>query len=409
MKSIPQLLTITLFIMTVIACNPSPRQASSATEGFYPDSLKAAVTVMQAYIDRGEFAGIAVEVLKENGIVQQEYLGYADMENEVPIQENTIYRIFSMSKPVTAVALMTLYDEGKFKLDDRLSEYIPYFAKTLVYTPSGGSFSLEIQADPITIRNLLTHTAGFTYGWEPGSYVDSLYNVTGVAMWNAPLEEKMELLSTLPLKYQPGTRWEYGLSIDVAGYLVEVLSGMPLDKYMQAKIFGPLKMTDTGFDVPEGKHERLSVVYVRDGEGKLMRSGGSIPGADFIEVFKSPAVLFSGGGGLVSTMGDYERFCRMLLNGGILDGERVLQESTVQMIMSNQLPGGVTYGDGLGYGLGGFVNPQTGAYGWSGAASTSFTLYPKDHMAIMAYAQLMPSDYSYANDYRDLVRRAMIR
>jgi CubicO group peptidase (beta-lactamase class C family) len=259
----------------------------------------------------------------------------------------------------------------------------------------------------MTIRHLLTHTSGLTYGWERGSFVDSLYMVNGVSMWDAPLADKVEQLSKLPLKYQPGTRWEYGLSIDVAGYLVEVLSGMPLDEYMQAKIFGPLKMIDTGFDVPEAKHERLSVLYGRDRDGKLIRAGGNIPGADFNELFKSPAILFSGGGGLVSTMGDYERFCRMLLNGGILDGQRILQESTVQLIMSNQLPEGVTYQGDLGYGLGGFYNPENGSYGWSGAASTSFTLYPQEGMAIMAFAQMMPSDYSYANDYRDLVRRAM--
>jgi len=409
MKRLPQLFSVTLLVVVLLACNRPARQTSAAAAGFDPDSLDMAAAAMQAYIDNGRFAGIAVEALKEGTIVQQEYLGYADIENEIPIQANTIYRIFSMSKPVTTVALMTLYDQGMFGLDDRVSEYIPLFAETPVYTPSADGFTLESQIIPMTIRHLLTHTSGLTYGWQPGSYVDSLYNVTGVAMWDAPLADKVEQLSKLPLKYQPGTRWEYGLSIDVAGYLVEVLSGMPLDEYMQEKIFGPLQMSDTGFDVPEEKHERLSVLYGRDEEGKLVRAGGSIPGADFNELFKSPAILFSGGGGLVSTMGDYERFCRMLLNGGILDDQRILKESTVKLIMSNQLPGGVTYGDGLGYGLGGFFNPETGAYGWSGAASTSFTLYPRDDMAIMAFTQMMPSDYSYANDYRDLVRRAMIR
>lgn len=409
MKIILHLSAVTLIATVLFSCNQDPRKASSGSDGFYPDSLEAAAVAMQAYIDQGRFAGIAAEVLREGEVVQERYFGYADRENEVPVDRETIYRIFSMSKPVTTVALMTLYDQGTFGLDDRVFEYIPFFAKTQVYTPSEAGFTLEPQTEPITIRNLLTHTAGFTYGWEPGSYVDSLYNVTGVVMWDAPLKEKMELLSTLPLKYQPGTRWEYGLSIDVAGYLVEVLSGKPLDEYMEEMIFEPLKMTDTGFDVPDEKHDRLSVLYMRNEEGKLLRAGGSIPGADFNELFKSPAILFSGGGGLVSTMGDYERFCRMLLNGGILDDQRILQESTVKLIMSNQLPQGVTYGDGLGYGLGGFFNPETGAYGWSGAASTSFTLYPRDDMAIMAFTQMMPSDYSYANDYRDLVRRAMVR
>ena len=192
----------------------------------------------------------------------------------------------------------------------------------------------------------------------------------------------------------------------MAGYLTEVLSGIPLDRYMQEKIFGPLGMDDTGFYVPENKHDRLSLLYGRDREGNLIPLE-SMMGADFNDLFKSLTVHFSGGGGLVSTMGDYERFCRMLLNGGILDGNRVLEESTVQLIMSDQLPEGVVYGERGGYGLGGFFDPETGAYGWSGAASTSFTLYPEEETAIMAFTQMMPSDYSYANDYRDLVRRAM--
>jgi len=261
---------------------------------------------------------------------------------------------------------------------------------------------------------LLTHTSGLTYGWEPGSYVDSLYNVTGVINWDAPIGEKVKQLATLPLKFQPGTRWEYGLSIDVAGYLVEILSGKPLDQYFNETLFEPLKMDDTGFYVPEEKHDRLASLYSRDTAGKLIVMRGSAglsesEETDFNAMFKSPTIHFSGGGGLVSTVDDYARFCMMLLNGGELEGVRILEESTVDLIMSDQLPEGASYVEGSGYGLGGSVVLATGEYGWGGAASTSFSVFPADNMATLAFTQFMPSTYTYANEYKEIVKRAVIK
>ena len=190
-----------VLLLALNSCNQATRKGSPGAELFYPDSLESAASRMAGYVDQGKFAGIAVEVLSHGEVVQQRFFGYADLEKEVPIDPGTFYRVFSMSKPVTAVALMTLFDEGRFSLDDPLHHHLPFFAKTMVYTPEEGGFSLQPQAEPITIRHLLTHTAGFTYGWEQGSHVDSIYNVTGVTMWDAPLEEKMKLLSTIPLKY----------------------------------------------------------------------------------------------------------------------------------------------------------------------------------------------------------------
>lgn len=395
-------LTIPLaaLLILIASCGQSSLTTTPEKVGLSSDTLEVANLKMQEYIDNGKLAGIATLIIKDGKIVQNRQLGYANIEKALPIEENTIYRIFSMTKPITAVALMTLYDEGMFQLDDKLSMYIPEFADVMVYEP--GTASLEPQNNELTIRNLLTHTSGIVYGWGQ-SYVDSLYRATGVGGWDsATIGDQVKILATLPLKFQPGSAWEYGLSIDVAGYLVEVLSGIPLDEFFQTRIFSPLKMVDTGFYVPEEKHERLSELYFLDEEGKLATAqwGG--------DRFKKPAILFSGGGGLVSTMGDYLTFCQMLLNGGTLNGVKIVEESTAKMIMSDQLPATATYQEGIGYGLSGQVDLQSGEYGWAGAASTKFWIDPSSQMIIITMAQLMPNDYSYADLFNEIVKRSLI-
>lgn len=411
-KLLPLSILMTLMLFT-ISCKQSDKPLSPEELGMSSDTLAFAADRMQSYIDDGNLAGIAVRTIKDGYVVQDKRFGYADIENEDPIAENTIYRIFSMSKPITVVALMNLYDDGKFKLDDKVSDFIPEFEETMVYIPAEDGFTLEPQENEMTVRHLLTHTSGLTYGWEPDSYVDSIYNATGVIGWDAPLADKVKQLAAIPLKYQPGTRWEYGLSIDVAGYLVEVISGMPFDKYLSVTVFEPLGMDDTGFHVPEDKHSRFAVLYTKDEEGKLIELSG-LAGlledeeANFNDIFKKPAIHFSGGGGLVSTVGDYERFCRMLLNGGELDGVRILEESTVDMIMSDQLPEAVEYNNGNGYGLGGYVNFESGSYGWSGAASTSFVIDPSHDLIVLAFTQFMPSKYTYSDEYKSIIRRTVV-
>ncbi len=413
MKRINNFLFLFAFILFVISCKQGEKPLSPEDVGMSSDTLVYAVESMQGYIDEGKLAGIAVRTIKNGSVVQDEHFGYADIENDIPIEDNTIYRIFSMSKPVTTVALMTLYDEGKFKLDDKVSAYIPEFSETKVYTPVEDGFTLEPQENEMTIRHLLTHTSGLTYGWEPGSYVDSLYSESGVINWDEPIGDKVKQLATLPLKYQPGTRWEYGLSIDVVGYLVEVLSGLPLDEYLKNEVFDPLEMDDTGFYVPEEKHSRLAYIYTRDEEGKLMKLSGPAgvtdsEEADFNDIFKSPVVHFSGGGGLVSTVDNYESLCRMLLNGGELNGVRILEESTVKMIMSDQLPEGVAYNRGYGYGLGGQYELESGSYSWGGAASTNFVVNPSHELIALGFTQFMPSDYSYFLEYMEIISKAII-
>jgi len=387
-----------LFIQN--ACNQPNKTVLPEDVGLSSDTLELAGLKMQEYIDKEKLAGISTLIQKDGEIVYRKNFGYADLENQKSLENDAIFRIFSMTKPITAVALMTMYDEGKFKLDDKVSTYIPEFKGTMVYNSE--TKTLEPQIEEMTIRHLLTHTSGIPYGWDQKAYVDSLYRVTGVGGWDGTIGEKVKQLAGLPLKNQPGTKWEYGLSIDVAGYLVEVLSGTPLDVYFKTKIFNPLKMDDTGFYVPEEKHNRLSNVF--------SVAGGTLKGAQgrMSEAFKSPVTLFSGGGGLVSTIDDYTRFCQMLLNGGELDGNRILKESTVKMIMSNQLPAGVTYNEKEGYGLAGAVNLTSGEYGWAGAASTKFWINPEKQMIVLTFAQLMPSDYTFADDFKKIVDRAVM-
>lgn len=384
------------------SCTQGSRIASPESVGLFSDTLVLANNRMQEYIDSGKYAGISTLIMKDDKIVQKEFFGYVDLNNKKPIQENTIVRIFSMTKPITVVALMTLYDEGKFKLDDKVSQYIPEFEGLEVYTPTDSSYTMESQVEEMTIRHLLTHTSGISYGWQR-SYVDSLYRVNKVGDWEQTLASQVQVLAKMPLNFQPGTKWEYGLSIDVAGYLVEVLSGITLDKYFQTRVFDPLKMNDTGFFVPEEQQPRLSDVFSIDKEGTLKEIEGGMS-----DGFKKSPIMLSGGGGLVSTMDNYLRFCMMLLHGGELDGIRILEESTVDLVLSNQMPENAIYREDNGYGLGGNVNLVTGEYSWAGMASTNFWIDPKNDMIIITFAQLIPGNYTYAYEFKDIVERALM-
>jgi CubicO group peptidase (beta-lactamase class C family) len=393
---LPVISLMYIILLQVSCVNKSVTPDSVGLSG---DTLQLATKKMQEYIDNGKLAGISVLVHKNGETVYRENFGYANMNEKKPMSDSTIFRIFSMTKPVTAVALMTLFDEGKFQLDDKVSKYIPEFEGAMVYNPE--TKTLEPQIEEMTIRHLLTHTSGLTYGWDQKAFVDSLYRATGASGWDGTIGEKVKILASLPLKYQPGTKWEYGLSIDVAGYLVEVLSGNPLDVYMKTKVFDPLKMKDTGFFVPEDKHSRFSVMNSIQSDSLIETTGG------ISDAFKKPVTLFSGGGGLVSTLNDYLKFCKMLLNNGELDGVRIITESAARMIMTNQLPDGIIYADKKGYGLAGDVNLGNGVYGWAGAASTKFWIDPGNKMIVLFGTQLMPADFSYADQFYKIVYSAV--
>jgi CubicO group peptidase (beta-lactamase class C family) len=393
---------ITAVLIAIVLMQFSCTQTNKTGDGnttLSGDTLKLASEKLQTYTDNGKLGGISALIFKDGETVYRENFGYLNLVEKTPMDETAIFRIYSMTKPITAVALMTLFDEGKFTLDDKVSKFIPEFEGAMVYNAE--TKTLEPQIDELTIRHLLTHTSGIPYGWDQKAYVDSLYRTLSASAWDGTIGEKVKILAKIPLKNQPGTKWEYGLGIDVAGYLVEVISGTPLDVFMKTKIFDPLKMDDTGFFTPEEKHSRLATLCTIKND-TLQEAEGQMK-----EGFKKPVTLFSGGGGLVSTVDDYLKFCRMLLNGGELDGVRILQESTAQLVMTNQLPAGVVFDENKGYGLAGSVNPETGVYGWAGAASTKFWIDPKNQMVTIICTQLMPSDYTYADEFYKVVNSAV--
>jgi|TARA_Y100000310_G_scaffold341900_1_gene442782 CubicO group peptidase (beta-lactamase class C family) len=355
--------------------------------------IDAATAAIQGHVDAGRLAGAVVLVAQHGKVRKLAAMGHQDLENKVPMQTDTIFRIFSMTKPIAGAALMVLHDEGRFKLSDPVEKYIPEFAGLQVAKEDGpdGKPVTEPPAHKMTIRELMSHSGGLTYGFFSQSQVDSLYVKANVLDRNSTLKQMIAKLAKIPLWAQPGTTWHYSISVDVQGYLVEVLSGMSFDEYLEEKIFTPLGMSDTAFHVPPAKASRLSRYYMsRDGQLSSEANG---------EYLQKPA-LFSGGGGLVSTAEDYMRFAQMHLNGGEIDGVRILSDGAVHLMRSRQVP------EDIG-GLDGFVDPgntfgldfaivndsskayeQTeGVHWWFGVAGTWFWIDPVNEFIFIGMIQ----------------------
>ncbi|XOV90399.1 MAG: serine hydrolase domain-containing protein [Pseudomonadota bacterium] len=373
----------------------------------------------QRYISEGKLPGTITMVARRGAIVHLSCQGKMDVEADKDMEEDTIFRIYSMSKPVTSVALMMLYEDGRFQLDCPVSRYIPGFANLKVHTDSG----LVQPEREMTIRDLLTHTSGLTYGFMQASPVDALYREHKVEQ-SADLDEMVEKLCDMPLLFSPGTRWSYSVATDVCGYLVQKISDTPFDEFLQEQIFDPLEMEDTGFLVPEDKIHRLAANYQHTAE-----DGMQLIDPPEASIYAKPRGLHSGGGGLVSTVQDYNRFAQMLLNGGIYDGTRLLSRKTVDLMTSNHLPDGgdltsmgqavfsETPYDGIGFGLGFSVmlNPAKaqilgtpGEFAWGGAASTYFFVDPFEEMVVILLTQLMPSSaYPIRRELRVLAYQSL--
>ena len=317
--------------------------------GFSAERLAKIQPTMQALVDSGKFAGVLTLIARKGKIVHFETAGLRDRESNKPMTEDTLFRIYSMTKPVTSVAIMMLYEAGKLKLDDPVSKFIPEFAETKVYTGGGTESPVLVPLErEITIANLLSHTSGLTYGIFGQTSVDTLYRIANLYSFNSNVKYAQKV-AQLPLRFQPGTRWLYSVATDILGSVVEVASGMSLGAFFTERIFVPLEMVDTSFYVPEDKRDRLATVYGKDDEGNLdARSLRSNTRRNARE---------SGGGGLVSTARDYLRFSQMLLNGGELYGTRILKPETIQLMASNHLPETARYrhrqrkSDGFGYGF----------------------------------------------------------
>jgi CubicO group peptidase (beta-lactamase class C family) len=386
------------------------RQAGLSPEGLH--KLSAAV---KQYIKEGRGAGVIVLVFRHGKVAFFAAQGVRDAAAGKPMEKDTICRIYSMTKPITTVAAMMLWEEGRFGLDDPVSKYLPEFKDLKVYAGGkDGDLKLVPPRREMTVRDLMRHTSGLTYGFFGDTPVDRLYRKEHVLAPTDTLQTTVEKLAKIPLLYQPGTRFNYSVSTDVLARLIEVVSKKRLDQFFSERIFDPLDMKDTGFYVPEGKQDRLAAVHGRDRSGKLVVTESPVKS----RFLKKPSLL-SGGGGLVSTARDYGRFCRMLLGGGQLKGRRLLRANTIKMMTKNQLPADanqVMGQTGVGFGLGFSVrfapaksNPGThvGEYGWGGAASTHFWLSPKDDLFVVALQQFMPFHLTLEMKLKPLIYAAL--
>ena len=378
--------------------------------GFAPERLARIDAVFQRFIDAGQLPGWQVVVSRGGHVVHSSTAGLRDVDAGIPWTDDTLVRIYSMTKPITSVAAMMLYEEGGFELKDPVSRYIPSFADARVYR-SGSALApvTEPVTEPLQVWHLLTHMSGLTYGWQHAGVVDALYRKAGFE-WGAPpgmsLADCCEAWAGLPLLFQPGTEWNYGVSTDVLGRVVEVVSGMSLDRFFDERIFAPLKMVDTGFFVRDDQAARAARLY-----GTHPKTGKAVINPLEYTARSLPDFL-SGGGGLWGTAADYLRFCQMMLNRGELGGVRLLGSRTVDYMTRNHLPGGAdveTFGrrlsaetafDGVGFGLGFSVSLDPvhtrvlgsgGEYAWGGAASTVFWCDPREQIAVVFMTQLLPS------------------
>jgi len=407
-------------IAAVIAAIPVQAQSPAAL-GFDPARLGRLDAVVNDYIARQQLAGGIVYVARDGQVAHLKAYGHQDIEAGKAMPTDAIFRIASMSKAVTTVAVMMLYEEGKFMLSDPVANYIPAFKNpvvaipTLPGSPSGTKYSTVPAKRPIQIRDLLTHTAGLTYG--DGLAVDD-YKAAKLHGWylidqDQTIGELINRLATLPLHGHPGDSYQYGYSTDVLGYLVEVASGMPLDRFIAERITGPLGMKDTSFYLPTGKEARLAPVYGIE-RGQLVRNETS-ERTDFIN---GPRKVFSGGAGLMATVTDYARLLQMLLNGGELDGVRLLSPKTVALMSANHV--GDKHNNGRqGFGLGFWVTEDLGkfgelssegAYGWGSAYFPQYLIDPQERMVAIFMAQLRPATGVDLNQkFKIMIYQALVK
>jgi len=396
--------------------------SNSHHPGFSGDGLRRIEQMMENYVAEGKSAGMLTLVSRNGSVAQLTCRGHADIASAAPIRENTIFRIYSMTKPITSVALMTLFELGKFQLDDAAKRWIPALGKLEVFQQG------RLDSD-ITIRQLLTHTAGFSYGFEPEIYpLDQLYaEIWRQRIQDQTLEQIMQTVLGLPLFAQPGTLWRYSIATDICGYLVELISGMPLADYLQQAIFEPLGMVDTAFEVSAGKIDRFATLYGYSDDDPLAQIE-TIDRSPFISAISGiPVNLHSGGAGLVSTANDYWRFAQMMLNGGEMDGHRILAPATVALMTSNHVPenllplsfNSVAAGpfSGYGFGLGYCINMDPtntaaagsrGDFGWGGLADTYCWVDPEKSLVAILLQQYVPSlHHAGRKDFRDNVYAAL--
>ncbi len=412
-----------LFLMmaVLIACNVSAQKieqsANVTASGFSEERLKKIDNQMNEWVKKGWVNGTVGLIIRNGKIVYYKSAGYNDMEAKLAMKKDDIFRIASQTKAIASVAVMMLYEEGKFLLDDPISAYIPSFANEKVldkFNEADTTYTTVPAKRQATIRDLLSHTSGLGYAQIGSKEANAIYaksNITaGVDVSGDKLSDAMSRLGALPLMHQPGEKWTYGLNVDVLGDLVEIWSGMSLDEFFRTRIFEPLGMADTYFNLPATKASRLVNMYSEDSTGKLQKQTGEALGGHIDYPLRKKS-YFSGGAGLSSTAYDYAVFLQMMLNGGTYNGKRLLSRNTVRMMTMNQIGDAPT--DWLGnnkFGLGFAVvtgkgsadfPSQEGTYSWGGAFKTSYWVDPKEKMVIVFYRQILNTTH---NDLADKFR-----
>jgi len=397
--------SICAVLISSIAIAQDLPTAKPEAVGLSAERLERIGGAVQRSIDEKRIAGAVTLVMRRDRVTWFKAQGMSDREAGKPMRSDSIFRICSMTKPITTVAVMMLYEEGKFLLEDPISKYLPEFKnpKVFVKPPSGEAYSIPATSE-ITIRDLLRHTSGITYQWNEtlGSAYTAANVAHGMLPYDGTIEDSVKRLATLPLLFNPGEKWEYGLSVDVLGRLVEVVSGKPLDEFFRSRIFEPLGMKDTYFFLPENKVDRLATAYTYYADKGLNRfpdtpitEGPFTYSADY--PYHGPKKLFSGGAGLVSTASDYARFCQMMLGEGKVGSTRLLSRKSIELMTHDQL-GTISpnMGFGLGFGIDGIKAPlgelgTAGEYNWGGFFYTGFSVDPKEQMIVIFMAQLHPT------------------
>jgi len=403
--------------MFVSACKESPKKMVVAEPVIITPKAKARIdSVLQSFVDTENIAGVSALIFEEGQEVYYHAFGFADKDENIPMGRNTIVQIYSMTKPITGTALMTLYEEDKFKLDDPISKYIPEFGNMTVYTgvDAEGKVLTETLQREVTIRDITRHTAGFPNRGDIPGLSDLLKEADAMNRKNT-LTQMAEKMGEVPLWFQPGTQWEYGPSVDVQALLVERISGVPYREYVRAHVLDPLKMTETRYFIPEEDRDRFAKLYIRESEGKLVQD--SVTYSNYTEHWP----LTRGGSGLTSTLDNYMCFVQMLVNDGSLDSVQILKPETIKLMATNQLDDTVTKRSWLptkgqvGFGIDFAVrvappntpeenNGMVGEFYWDGAASTLFWVDPVNKLTAVLFVQLFPYDQiGLHKQFRDAV------
>ena len=417
-------------LVLILACVSAGRpliaqETQPAAAGMSADRLARIDKTIQEYVNNKWLNGAVAIVYRNGKLAYYKAIGYDNLDKKTPMKKDEIFRIASQTKAITSVAVMMLYEEGKLLPDEPVSKYIPEFRKQQVlqsFNEADSTYTTVPAKREVTIRDLLTHTSGIGYAQIGSKMMNAIYAkagiVGGIGVGKILLADKMKKLGSVPLFHQPGEKWTYGLNTDLLGYLVEVVSGMALDKFFQTRIFAPLGMKDTYFYLPKEKYSRLATLYTADSLDKAIKMPEHIGiNGDFLRDYpNTEGTYFSGGGGLSSTAYDYAHFMQMLLNGGEYKGKRLLAASTVRMMTSNQI-GDLVLSHGNKFGLGfeiiteessAFTPASPGSFDWGGMFSSSYWIDPKEKIVAQLFVNIYPNHHGELSDkFKALVYQAI--